>query len=184
MPIRLPLPGTHNVRNALAAATCAYAVGASAQQISAGLGKAQPVSGRLRELPGYRGARIIDDSYNANPASARAALEYLAGFDGVRVFVLGDMGELGADAAALHREVGRFARTRCDRFIAIGPLAAEAADAWGAGAQKFADLHAAAAMLRPELDVRTTVLVKASRAMRLERLAAALAAEIESAAPC
>jgi len=184
VPVLLPLPGRHNVANALAAAAAAFAAGASSEQIAAGLGSAVPVGGRLRELPGAAGARIIDDSYNANPSSARVALEYLAQFDGTRIFVLGDMGELGATAASLHREVGEFARTRCDRFIAIGPLAAEAARAFGPAAETFDDVGSAAGRLLQDLDPDTTVLVKASRAMRLERLAAALALESRSEASC
>jgi UDP-N-acetylmuramoyl-tripeptide--D-alanyl-D-alanine ligase len=186
VPVGLPLPGVHNVRNALAAAACAHALGIGATQIAEALGRAQAVGGRLRELEGLAGARIIDDTYNANPDSVRAALEYLAQLDGTRIFVLGDMGELGAEAVELHREVGDYARARCDRFVAIGELAAEAAKTWGPAAQTFEDAEDAASALRPQLDSRTTVLVKASRAMQLERLAAALAAEAEDggAAAC
>lgn len=182
--VALPLPGRHNVCNALAAAAAAFAAGASGTQIAAGLGSAAPVGGRLRELSGAAGARIIDDSYNANPASARAALEYLAQFQGTRIFVLGDMGELGDAAGVLHQQVGEFARTRCDRFIAIGPLAAEAARGFGPSAETFDDPTAAAHKLLRDLDRDTTVLVKASRAMRLERVAAALALDGPSEASC
>ncbi|MGD8323108.1 MAG: UDP-N-acetylmuramoyl-tripeptide--D-alanyl-D-alanine ligase, partial [Gammaproteobacteria bacterium] len=179
VPVSLALPGRHNVRNALAAATCAFVLGVSSEQIAYGLGAARTVRGRLRERMGIAGARIIDDSYNANPASARAALDYLAEFDGQRVFVLGDMGELGTEAVSLHREVGEYARPRCDRFIAIGGLAAEAASAFGEGAEIFADVAAVERGLSGDLDAHTTVLIKASRAMRLERLAAALTAQQE-----
>jgi len=182
--VGLPLPGTHNVRNALAAAACAHAVGIGARQISEALGNARPVSGRLRELPGFAGSRIIDDSYNANPASVRAALDYLAQLDGTRIFVFGDMGELGSDARELHREVGQYARMRCDRLVAIGPLAAEAAHAWGPDADSFDDVESAQRELRSQLNAHTTVLVKASRAMRLERLAAGLVGDNGGTATC
>lgn len=179
VPISLALPGRHNVRNALAAAACAHALGISGKQIAFGLAAARPVRGRLRERAGIAGSRIIDDSYNANPASARAALDYLAEFDGERVFVLGDMGELGSEAVRLHREVGEYARSRCDRLIAIGALAAETASAFGPGAEVCEDVAAVAASLRNTVNADTTVLVKASRAMHLERLAAELTAEPE-----
>ena len=175
--VTLPLAGRHNVANAVAAAAVAFAVGFSGDAIAAGLATVEPVRGRLRETRSPAGARIIDDAYNANPSSARAALEYLAQLEGNRIFVLGDMGELGATAVGLHRQVGEFARSRCDRFIAIGPLAAQAAEAFGAAGEVFDDVAAAAESLQRDLDANTTVLVKASRAMRLERLAAALTAD-------
>jgi UDP-N-acetylmuramoyl-tripeptide--D-alanyl-D-alanine ligase len=182
VPIALPLPGRHNVQNALAAAAAAFALGVSGEQIAFGLHAARPVNGRLRELAGIAGARIIDDSYNANPASTRAALDYLAEFEGQRVFVLGDMGELGAETVSLHREVGEYARDKCDRFVAIGPLAGESASAFGNDAEVFNDVAEVAARLRGDLTASTTVLIKASRAMHLERLAAALAGAAEEPA--
>ncbi len=182
VPITLPLPGKHNVRNALAAAACAHALGVSGEQIAAGLAAVQPVNGRLREFVGIRGARIIDDSYNANPSAARAALDYLGQLEGERVFVLGDMGELGSEAVSLHRDVGEYARSKCDRLITIGGLAAEAAEAFGSQAEAFDDIAAVAASLQSSLNANTTVLIKASRAMQLERLAAELAEKSEGPA--
>jgi len=181
--IRLALPGRHNVRNALAAAACAFALGISGEQIAVGLAAARPQTGRLRECSGIAGSRIIDDSYNANPSSARAALDYLAQFDGERIFVLGDMGELGTAARTAHAELGEYARTKCDRLITIGELAAQAAATFGDGAESFGDGATVADHLCKQLGANTTVLIKASRAMQLERLVAALSAESEGA-PC
>jgi UDP-N-acetylmuramoyl-tripeptide--D-alanyl-D-alanine ligase len=174
--VALPLPGAHNVRNALAAAAAAHAVGAASEDIRFGLERATPVGGRLRSLRGRHGARIIDDSYNANPSSVHAALDHIARLTGQRIFVLGDMGELGADVLALHREVGRYARGKCDALLAIGELAAEAAAAYGAGSVACTDIHEAAEKLEPLLGSDVTVLVKASRAMGLDRLVRELSA--------
>lgn len=175
--VRLPLLGRQNVANALAAAAAAQAVGTSVDDIVTGLGRATAVRGRLKSLPGRGGATVVDDSYNANPGSVRAALDYLAVTGGRRVLVLGDMAELGQDARALHREIGEYARERCDALYAVGELAREAADAYGAGASAFANYESARAALEPLLAPGTTVLVKASRVMGLDRLVRALAAD-------
>ena len=168
--LTLPLRGRHNVMNALAAAAAAFAVGARADDIHAGLSGARPVGGRLDRMRGVGGAAIIDDTYNANPTSTRAALDYLRCCGGRRMFVLGDMGELGADAVELHRQVGEYARGRCDTLFAIGELSHEAARAFGAGARSFADLTALRLALNPLLTEDATLLVKGSRAMGLDRL--------------
>jgi UDP-N-acetylmuramoyl-tripeptide--D-alanyl-D-alanine ligase len=171
----LPLLGKQNIANALAAAAAAQAVGASNEDIVTGLGRASAVRGRLKSLAGRGGAKLVDDSYNANPGSVRAALDYLAVLGGKRILVLGDMAELGPAAAALHREIGEYARGRCDALFAVGSLAREAAAAYGAGAESFADHEAARAALEPHLGPNVTVLVKASRVMGLDRLVKALA---------
>jgi UDP-N-acetylmuramoyl-tripeptide--D-alanyl-D-alanine ligase len=176
--VRLPLPGLHNVRNALAAAAASCALGISAAQIKRGLAQVQAVKGRLVALTGYRGARIIDDSYNANPSSVRAALDHLARLGGRRLFAFGDMGELGPDAEQLHREVGTYAIGRCDALFSIGPLAARAAESFGAGATVSSDIEHAAAVITPELGPGVSVLVKASRSMGLERLVQMLRAPV------
>ena len=110
--VELPLPGQHNVMNALAAAALAEAAGASAAQIRDGLAAARPVAGRLVVKPGPRGCRIVDDTYNANPASMKAALDVLAKMPGRPLVVLGDMDELGGDARSFQREIGACARER------------------------------------------------------------------------
>ncbi|MGD8339191.1 MAG: UDP-N-acetylmuramoyl-tripeptide--D-alanyl-D-alanine ligase [Gammaproteobacteria bacterium] len=172
--VRLALLGRANVANALAAAAAASAAGASADEIRVGLERAASVQGRMRQLAGQNGATLIDDSYNANPSAARVALDFLAGRKGLRIFVLGDMLELGDEAAELHREIGEYASTRCDRLVAVGGLAAEAAMAFGASASAHTDIEAAAAEVRDMLAPGVTVLVKASRSVGLDRLVAAL----------
>ena len=174
---RLHLLGRHNVQNALAATAAALAAGAGLADVAAGLRTVRPVPGRLYPLPAQHGARLIDDGYNANPLSVRAAIAVLAGLPGERVLVLGDMGELGADAAALHAQCGAAARAAgIEHLITLGPLSAHAAAAFGAGAIACTELaqaiEAAGALLGPDL----TVLVKGSRAAAMERVVHALAA--------
>jgi len=178
--VRLPLLGRQNVSNALAAAAAAQAVGCGTEDIVTGLERATAVRGRLKSLTGRGGARLVDDSYNANPGSVRAALDYLAVLGGTRILVLGDMAELGPTGRALHREIGEYARSRCDALLAVGDLAREAAAAFGPQAQSFADHDAARAALEPRLAPNVTVLVKGSRVMGLDRLVKALAVETPS----
>ncbi len=174
--IALPLLGLHSVANALAAAAAAHAAGASAEDIAVGLARGQPVRGRLNRVAGRRGAAVVDDAYNANPASVHAALDWLAGLPGRRVLVLGDMAELGPRAGELHAETGAYAVGRCDELVTVGALAERAAAAFGPGARACANVAAAAAALEPLLGPGVTVLIKASRVMGLDRLVAALAA--------
>jgi len=175
--VTLALPGEHNVMNALAAAAAAHAAGAGLDAIVAGLGRVRAVSGRLevKQLPG--GARLIDDSYNANPASVRAGLRALAALDGQHWLVLGEMRELGEESPQLHAEVGEFAReSGVARLFAVGEDARHAVEAFGAGATWFAGVEDLTAALGTELAPGVTVLVKGSRSNRLERVAAALGA--------
>jgi UDP-N-acetylmuramoyl-tripeptide--D-alanyl-D-alanine ligase len=173
----LPLLGRQNVANALAAAAAAQAVGASTDDIVAGLARATPVRGRLRAVAGRNGATIIDDSYNANPGSVHAALDHLAALRGRRILVFGNMAELGPSASALHKEIGEYARGRCDLLFAIGDLAGEAAAAFGSEGRPVPDIEAARAALDPLLASDVTVLVKGSRVMGLDRLVKILESE-------
>jgi UDP-N-acetylmuramoyl-tripeptide--D-alanyl-D-alanine ligase len=175
----LPLLGRQNVANACAAAAAAQAAGTNTDDIVAGLARATPVRGRLRAVPGRNGATIIDDSYNANPGSVRAALDHLAVLRGRRILVFGNMAELGPEAPALHKEIGEYARGRCDVLFAIGDLASEAAAAFGADGRRLTDIAAARDALEPLLATDVTVLVKGSRVMGLDRLVKTL--ETESA---
>jgi UDP-N-acetylmuramoyl-tripeptide--D-alanyl-D-alanine ligase len=179
--VELPLLGMHNVMNALAAAAAAHAVGVGAAEIAAGLAAADAVGGRLKSRPGRAGSRIVDDSYNANPASVRAALDYLASLPGQRIFVLGDMAELGARSDDLHAQVGAYARERCNLLLTIGAHSRAAACAFDGGINAFDDVGALAAALEPLLGPSTTVLVKGSRVMQLDRLVAALAGDDSAA---
>ena len=135
------------------------------------------VRGRLRAVPGRRGATIIDDSYNANPGSVHAALDHLAHLSGRRILVFGNMAELGPSAPALHQEIGEYARGRCDQLFAIGELAGRAAAAFGTEGRHVADIEAAGSALEPLLARDVTVLVKGSRVMGLDRLVKALEAD-------
>ena len=173
----LALLGEHNVMNALAAIAAAQAVGLPLDAIQAGLERMQPVPGRLQLKPGLNGSRIIDDTYNANPASLAAAIQVLAGFPGKRILVLGDMGELGEDTIALHAEAGRVAKAgSIDALYTAGPMAKTAAQAFGEGAQQFEDQAVAIAAWRSELAPNVTVLLKGSRLSHMERIADALVA--------
>ena len=174
----LHLPGAHNVMNALAAAACCHAVDIPLEQVIAGLGRVRAVKGRMQWKPGQHGAGIFDDSYNANPASLRAALEVACGVPGRCWLVLGDMGELGAAAAGLHEEAGAQARALgVERLYGIGALAGHAVTGFGAGAVHFTELDDLIESLRTELRPDVVLLVKGSRSMALERVAGALAQE-------
>jgi UDP-N-acetylmuramoyl-tripeptide--D-alanyl-D-alanine ligase len=179
--IRLAVGGAHNVANALAAAAAAASAGASLEHIATGLAAVRAVPGRLQFKPGASGAWLIDDSYNANPSSVRAAIEVLGSLAGRKWLVLGDMAELGEFAAAAHSAIGEFARAQgVERLYATGALAVRAVDSFGAGAQWFADVAALTIALTRELgragpEVR--LLIKGSRVNRLERVVDALAAD-------
>ncbi len=173
---RLALLGRHNVANALAATALALTFGASREAIAEGLARAVPVNGRLESVHGFAGSRLIDDSYNANPDSARAALEVLAGLAGERWFVLGDMAELGREAAAMHRAFGAAAASKVEHLWTLGPLAREAATAFGAGGRHYEDHETLSRDLKAALHENAVVLVKGSRSMRMERIASALRA--------
>jgi UDP-N-acetylmuramoyl-tripeptide--D-alanyl-D-alanine ligase len=151
------------------------AAGADLASIRRGLEAFRPVAGRLATHVAPSGAVVIDDTYNANPDSVRAAIDVLAHAGTPRILVLGDMGEVGAEGPAFHREVGAYARAaRIDRLYATGAGAALAAQAFGAGARHFDSVDDLAAALAAEAVRGATVLVKGSRFMRMERVVAAL----------
>ena len=175
--VRLAVGGEHNVRNALAAAACAIAADVGAEAISVGLNAWRPVAGRGVKLK-INGADVIDDTYNANPDSVRAAIDLLAAAPALRVLVLGDMGEVGVRGPEFHREVGQYARERgVDALFAVGSLMRETVQAFGADAAHFDNVEALIAALRPSLRAGTTVLIKGSRFMQMERVAQALSAQ-------
>ena len=173
--VKLAAAGEHNVRNALAAAACALAIGIDADTVRRGLEAFAPVSGRLQRKTAANGALVIDDTYNANPDSVRAAIDVLAQAAAPRLLVLGDMGEVGDQGPQFHQEVGAYAAARgIERMLTLGELAWHASVAFGPGAAHFDDIneinHAAEAGLAPD----TTVLVKGSRFMKMERVVAHL----------
>ena len=168
-------PGLHNVRNALAAGAAASALEVPLAAIGAGLAHFRGSPGRLQRRRGRNGAAIIDDSYNANPDSVHAAIDVLAALSGKKILVLGDMGELGSAAAALHAQIGDYARAAgLDGLFTLGELATHAARAFGAGAHPFAQIEELVAALTPMLAPQTTLLIKGSRFMRMERVVTAL----------
>lgn len=174
-PVQLNLLGRHNVSNALAAAAAAQALGVSLADTVAGLQAVQPIAGRGVVQLNDAGLRVIDDSYNANPVSMKAAVDILAGFSGRRLLVLGDMGELGEWAEEGHREVGAYARGKVDALYAVGPLMQHAVQAFGAGARHFFDQASLLEALRAETgDI--TILIKGSRSAAMDKIAAAFCA--------
>jgi len=174
--VRLSLPGRHNVRNACAAAAIATALGVAPEQIQSGLESVRPVAGRLQPKRGLSGARLFDDSYNANPLSVAAAAEFLAALDGQSWLVLGDMGELGVEAARLHREVGVAVRNAgVDRLFATGELSRNVTEAFGDNASWFDSIDTLIDALRVSVTSDVNLLVKGSRFMGMERVVEALA---------
>ena len=136
-----------------------------------GLAEFEGTKGRLQRKRCRGGGVLVDDTYNANPDSARAAIAVLAAAPGTRILVLGDMGELGSEGFALHAAVGTAAReARIDRLLTLGELSEAAASAFGAGAQHFRDVETLCAALEGMLGADVTVLVKGSRFMRMERV--------------
>ena len=175
----LAAAGLHNVKNALAATACALAAGCPIGAVATGLAAFKPVSGRSQTKSFARAGRavtLVDDSYNANPDSVRAAIDVLAGLPGPRWLVLGDMGEVGDQGVAFHAEVGAYARQRgLDALWTVGRLSTHTASAF-AGARHFDDVASLVAAL-PQAPACASVLVKGSRFMKMEQVVAALLSE-------
>lgn len=173
--VNLKLLGRHNQMNALAAGTAALALGVDLETVCAGLESLQPVKGRLNPQTGRHGGMVIDDTYNANPTSVAAAVDVLAGLQGRKVLVLGDMGELGEDSERLHAAIGEQAASAgIDALFSLGKLSAAASHAFGRPEQAFSDLAGLLLSLEGELQPGTNVLVKGSRVARMERVVEAL----------
>jgi len=167
----LQVPGEHNARNALAATAAAIELNLSLESIVAGLEKFGGVAGRLQRKSARGGAVVIDDTYNANPASLNAAIAVLAQTGGQRVLVLGDMGELGENAAAFHAGIGVTAKqSGIEKLYALGELSREAVREFGVNAQHFDCIEDLLAEMDVELVTGTTLLVKGSRFMKMERV--------------
>ncbi|MGE0313077.1 MAG: UDP-N-acetylmuramoyl-tripeptide--D-alanyl-D-alanine ligase [Lautropia sp.] len=197
--ISLAIGGRHNVLNALAAAACCHAIGVAPATIAAGLAAFRPASGRLARHVLAEGRVLIDDSYNANPDSVRAAIDALADERAPRAIVLGDMGEVGDQGPAFHREVGAYARDRgIETLIAVGAASVDIARGYGERAVHVATVESLVAAIAPAttaaasqasvprapvpqaaldaLDAAASTLVKGSRFMGTERVVAALGA--------
>ena len=169
--VNLAAAGMHNVRNALAATACALAAGVTPDAIQRGLEAFAPVNGRLQRKTALNGALVIDDTYNANPDSVRAAIDVLAHARAPRVLVLGDMGEVGDQGPQFHAEVGAYAETRgIDHLLLLGELTQHACASFGPGAEHFADVAALKPAVAAKISADATVLVKGSRFMKMERV--------------
>jgi UDP-N-acetylmuramoyl-tripeptide--D-alanyl-D-alanine ligase len=175
LPVRLALPGRHNVANALAAIAVGLACGLTAEEIRTGLEAARPVAGRLSSAVAPGGATVVDDCYNANPGSVRAAIDLLAGCAGRRTLVLGAMRELGPDSEALHRDIGSYARQAgIDALWGVGEELRPTVEAFGEGGAFFDHREAACAAIPGAFGGDDTVLVKGSRSAGMERVLQAL----------
>ena len=173
--IELPLLGRHNIYNALAASTAAYALGVPLRAIKQGLEHMQPAAHRLQTLTGRQGVHIIDDCYNANPTAVKAALEILSRAKGERVWVFFDMRELGNMSEEAHRQVGLYAKKLgIQRLFAVGELSRLTVESFGEGAAHFADQTELLTALQEILHPNMTVLVKGSRSGRLEKIVEAI----------
>jgi UDP-N-acetylmuramoyl-tripeptide--D-alanyl-D-alanine ligase len=175
--VSLALPGAHNARNALGAATVALAAGIPLAVVREGLAAFRGIKGRLQRRAGLNGSVLLDDTYNANPDSVRAGIDVLAATIGKKILVLGDMGEIGDMTGQFHDEVGGYAKSQgVDRLLALGESSVLAARNFGAGGQHFKKIEELIEVLTAELTPETTVLVKGSRFMRMERVADAVTA--------
>ena len=172
----LPAPGRHNVANACAAAALALQAGVPLPEIAAGLARFANIKGRLQRKAGIRNSLIIDDSYNANPDSMKAAIDVLAALPAPRVFVMGDMGELGDDeAGAMHAEIGAYARDKgIEAAYFVGDYSVEAAETFGADGLWFAAKDPLIQVITHVLPENASVLVKGSRFMEMEEVVAEL----------
>ncbi|WP_250490349.1 UDP-N-acetylmuramoyl-tripeptide--D-alanyl-D-alanine ligase [Caballeronia sp. INML2] len=191
--VALNVLGEHNARNAMAATAAALAAGVSLDAIKRGLESFQPVKGRLQVkraiLGALAGATVIDDTYNSNPDSMRAAIDVLASQAAPRVLVMGDMGEVGEEGPAFHREVGAYAAERgIDALFALGAASVDAVNAFNASASKQTAAHfgdvteMVAALERAGYGSNATYLAKGSRFMKMERVVDALTTSQQSAA--
>ncbi|MCM2253010.1 MAG: UDP-N-acetylmuramoyl-tripeptide--D-alanyl-D-alanine ligase [Ramlibacter sp.] len=178
---RLHIAGRHNVRNSLAAAACALAAGVPLAAIAAGLEAFEPVKGRSRALAVTLDGRtitVVDDTYNANPDSVRAAIDVLAELPGPRLLVLGDMGEVGDQGPRFHAEVGEHARERgIDRLLTLGEQSA------AMQGRHFDAIEPLNAAVLAELPRCASVLVKGSRFMKMERVVEAITAQAQRQEP-
>ena len=173
--IAIPLLGLHNIMNAMAATACALALEIDLKLIKQGLEMMQPVKGRLEMKKGLNDSRIIDDTYNANPASLTAAIQAISVFNGRRWLVLGDMGELGAQSENFHTDAGSIAReNKFEKIFTTGSLSQLAVQSFGKGGKHFSSMEMMIEYLKKEITADVTLLVKGSRAMQMERVVTAL----------
>ena len=169
--VRLLLPGLHNVANALAASACAVAASVALQDIARGLENFTGEKGRMQIFSGPRNCTLIDDTYNANPGSVRAAIDYLSGRPGTRILALGDLGELGEAGPQIHRDIGVYAvEKNVSALWTHGPLSAHASEAFGVDGVNFPSKAALVEALLTRLDANSVILIKGSRSTRMEEV--------------
>lgn len=173
--VNLPVPGLHNVSNALAATAAALALGITQSAIVQGLENYMGVPGRLQHLIGVNRALVIDDSYNANPGSMKAAVDVLKVQAGEKILVLGDMGEMGEGAEALHADIGLYAKASgINTLLTLGTSSAHMTQAFGSGARHYETVEDLNADLLAHMTANSAVLVKGSRFMKMERIVKAI----------
>ncbi|MCK5188866.1 MAG: UDP-N-acetylmuramoyl-tripeptide--D-alanyl-D-alanine ligase, partial [Methylococcales bacterium] len=173
--IQLKLAGRHNVSNALAAAASCMQMDIGLQQIKQGLENLKPVTGRLQPLVGEQGSLVLDDTYNANPSSVKVALDVLLQCEGESWVVLGALGEMGADSLEIHKELGELIKSmNVVRLLTIGSDAESTSHIFGRGATFFTSQEALIATLKQEIKGRECILIKGSRAQKMENVVAAL----------
>jgi UDP-N-acetylmuramoyl-tripeptide--D-alanyl-D-alanine ligase len=182
--LQLPLQGKHNVMNVLAASAVAVALGVSNAAIVNGLTRFSGVQGRLNRLAGQNNAIVIDDTYNANPDSMKAAIDVLTAEDAKSknklIMVMGDMAELGESAESLHKEIGHYARERgVNRLLGFGSLSQLATQAFGDQGEHFDSIESLITATQAQMQPNTIVLVKGSRMMKMERVVDAIKANQE-----
>jgi len=179
MRLNLHLAGEHNRLNALAAVAAAQVLGAGEQAIRQGLSTVKSVAGRLCMRQGKGGARLVDDSYNANPDSVAVAIQVLASAPGRRVLVLGDLGELGVEQIDLHSEIGTQAKAAgIDQLFTCGVLSEAASHSFGKGARHFAEREHLTEFLLGQMNAEDSILVKGSRAAAMDQVVSGLSAEV------
>ena len=175
VPVELNLAGEHNVKNALAASAACLALGIELKQIQAGLQSVKAVNGRLQLFASDSGIKLINDTYNANPASLKVALEVLKQCPGESWLALGAFGELGAESAQIHSEMGRqIKQAGVQRLFATGAMAENTVQAFGAGAEYFAAQDDLISSIKQQITAEQTLLVKGSRAQKMEVVVNAL----------
>jgi len=182
----LHIAGAHNVKNSLAALTCALAAGVPIDAISRGLSAFEPVKGRSRALQVWvqgRGITLVDDTYNANPDSVRAAIDVLAALPGPRLLVLGDMGEVGDQGPQFHAEALRYAVEKNIEKVLVTGAAMGAAAMQFKAIRALPEMSALQAAVLAELPAVASVLVKGSRFMKMERVVEAVLAAQDQATP-
>jgi len=173
--VKLKVLGRHNIANAISAAACAYALGMDIQFIRKGLEQFSAEQGRLRVLSGVHHSTLIDDTYNANPGSMRAAIDVLAEASQNSIFVMGDMGELGDSVKEEHAQIGSYAKQKnIQYFLTLGSQSKNAAEAYGEGAQHFESIELLTEKLQELSLSQPVILVKGSRSSRMERVVHAL----------